>query len=71
MRSLLEVIDVKGSQLLLLERSQKGEERAMMIKRIHFMVLGDQLNLQKLKDFFINLNLKNKVPLNKKGNDKR
>ena len=54
--------------LLLLKRMKKGP---MMIQRIHFMLSQDQLNLHKLKDLFINLNLEDKVPPKEKGNDGR
>ena len=71
MRSLLKGIDVKGHNYYYWREVKRVKKGPMMIQRIHFMVSGDRLNLQKLKDLFINLNLKNKVPLNKKGNDKR
>ena len=71
MRSLLKGIDVKGHNYNSWKEAKRMKKGPMMIQRVHFMLSRDQLNFQKLKDLFINLNLEDKVPLKEKGNDRR
>ena len=66
---LLQGIDVKGHNYYYWREVKRVNKGPMMIQRIHFMLSRDQLNLQKLKNLFINLNLEDKVPLNENGND--
>ena len=70
MRSLLQDIDVKGHNYYYWREVPRVKKGLMMIQRIHFMLSRDQLNLQKLKDLFIYLNLEDKVLLNEEGNDR-